>query len=121
MHTSTFNLFLFQFNSEDDGSNARSIQLSVLELFANLFHPLPSPQLSMLLSVLELTIVILSLLAYPRFVYLLMGARTWGKRGHFPPLWKTDKNCGARWCRGKFGALQPEGCGFESTSSRRVG
>src|SRR5688572_30735688 len=24
--------------------------------------------------------------------------------------------CGARWCRGMFGALQPEGCGFESTS-----
>ena len=45
--------------------------LGVLELFADLFHPLPSPQLSMLLSVLELTIVILSLLAYPRFVYLL--------------------------------------------------
>src|SRR5688572_10631077 len=22
---------------------------------------------------------------------------------------------GARWCRGMFGALQPEGCGFEST------
>src|SRR5688572_32983134 len=28
---------------------------------------------------------------------------------------------GARWCRGMFGALQPEGCGFESTSTRRVG
>src|SRR5688572_9463239 len=27
----------------------------------------------------------------------------------------------ARWCRGMFGALQPEGFGFESTSSRRVG
>src|SRR5688572_6577424 len=25
-------------------------------------------------------------------------------------------NCGARWYRGMFGALQPEGCGFESTS-----
>src|SRR5688572_23535639 len=25
---------------------------------------------------------------------------------------------GARWCRGMFGALQPEGCRFESTSSR---
>src|SRR5688572_26744163 len=24
--------------------------------------------------------------------------------------------CGARWCRGMFGALQPEGCRFESTS-----
>ena len=28
---------------------------------------------------------------------------------------------GARWWRGMFGALQLEGCGFESTSSRRVG
>ena len=28
--------------------------------------------------------------------------------------WKYT--CGARWCRGMFGALQPEGCGFESTS-----
>src|SRR5688572_33443872 len=25
------------------------------------------------------------------------------------------------WCRGMFSALQPEGSGFESTSSRRVG
>src|SRR5688572_9088639 len=26
---------------------------------------------------------------------------------------------GARWCRGMFGALQLEGCGFESTSKPR--
>ena len=31
-----------------------------------------------------------------------------------------DVLCGARWCRGMFGALQPEGCGFESTSRRYV-
>ena len=29
--------------------------------------------------------------------------------------------CGVWWSRGTFVALQPEGCGFESTSSRRVG
>ena len=33
----------------------------------------------------------------------------------------TLSTCGARWCRGMFGALQSEGCGFESTSSHRVG
>src|SRR5688572_7725423 len=31
-------------------------------------------------------------------------------------LVSTCDLCGAWWCRGMFGALQPEGCGFESTS-----
>ena len=35
--------------------------------------------------------------------------------------WSICHNCGLRWCRGLIGTLQPEGCGFESTSSRRVG
>src|SRR5688572_23995847 len=36
-------------------------------------------------------------------------------------IYYTILYCGARWCSSMFGALQPEGCGFESTSSRRVG